>query len=107
MRKISLVALHIVNCYRFHPEVLGMTATNCIMALVVEVILIKLGCYLIGIGSEIHFLDFFSYFGYKFCILIVSVAAGIFGKNIKYCAFAYSIVAYGFFLVKPKLINYI
>ena len=85
--------------FRFHPEVLGMTATNCIMALAVEVILIKLGCYLLGIGGEIHFLDFCSYSGYKFCILIVSLAAGIFGKMIKYCVFVYTILAYGFFLV--------
>lgn len=70
------------------------------MALIVEVILIKLGCFLLGIGSEIHFLDFFSYSGYKFCILIVSISAGIFGKPIKYCIFGYSIIAYGFFLVK-------
>jgi protein transport protein YIF1 len=69
------------------------------MTLAVEVILIKLGCYLLGIGSEIHFLDFCSYSGYKFCILIVCLAAGIFGKMIKYCVFAYSILAYGFFLV--------
>lgn len=77
-----------------------MTATSCIMALIIEVFLIKLGCYLLGIGSEIHFLDFFSYSAYKFCILIVSISASIFGKAIKYCVFGYSVVAYGFFLVK-------
>lgn len=69
------------------------------MALIVEVILIKLGCYLLGIGSEIHFLDFFSYSGYKFCILILSISASILGKTMKYCVFGYSIIAYGFFLV--------
>ena len=84
---------------RFHPEVLGITATSCIMALVIEVILVKLGCYLLGFGNEIHFLDFFSYCGYKFCILIASLAAGAFGKTIKYGVFAYCIIAYGFFLV--------
>ena len=85
--------------FRFHPEVLGLTSTNCVMALTVEVILIKFGCYLLGIGSEIHFLDFCSYSGYKFCILIACLAAGIFGNTVKYCVFAYSILAYGFFLV--------
>lgn len=86
--------------FRFHPEILGMTATSCMMALIIEVILIKLGCYLLGIGSEIHFLDFFAYCGYKFCILILSLGASIFGKTIKYCVFGYCTLAYGFFLVK-------
>lgn len=76
-----------------------MTATSCIMALIVEVILIKLGCYLLGIGNEIHFLDFMAYCGYKYCILIVSLAASAFGKTIKYCVFCYCILSYGFFLV--------
>lgn len=88
-----------------------MTATSCIMALVVEVILIKLGCYLLGIGNEIHFFDFISYCGYKFCFLIVSLAAGAFGKTVKYCVFVYCMLAYGFFLVKLLkmlfLINYV
>lgn len=85
--------------YSFHPEVLGMTATTCIIAWIVEVLFIKLGCYLLGIGSEIHFLDFIAYSGYKFCILIVSISSGIFGKTIKYCVFGYSVLAYGLFLV--------
>lgn len=85
--------------FRFHPEVLGITATSCVMALAIEVILIKLGCYLLGIGGEIHFLDFIAFSGYKFCILIVSLAATVFGRSIKYCAFGYCIIAYGFFLV--------
>lgn len=77
-----------------------MTATSCMMALVVEVILIKLGCYLLGIGNEIHFFDFISYCGYKFCYLILTLASGAFGKTIKYSVFVYCILAYGFFLVK-------
>lgn len=89
----------------FHPDVLGMTATSCIMALIIEVLLIKLGCYLLGIGSEIHFLDFISYSGYKFCILITSLVASVFGKVIKYCVFGYCVVAYGFFLVISVIIQ--
>lgn len=72
------------------------------MALIVEVILIKLGCYLLGIGNEIHFLDFMAYCGYKYCILIVSLAASAFGKTIKYCVFCYCILSYGFFLVSER-----
>ncbi len=80
-----------------------MTATSCIMGLFVEVFLIKLGCYIFSIGGEIHFLDFFAYAGYKFCILIASSAASAFGSLVKYCAFVYCAIAFGFFLVRTKM----
>lgn len=85
--------------FRFHPELLGVMATSCIMGVIVEVVLIKLGCYLLSIGSEMHVLDFFAFSGYKFCILIVGLCGGAFGKMIKYCVFGYCLLCYGFFLV--------
>ncbi len=79
-----------------------MTATSCIMGLGFEVFIIKLGCYLLSIGGEVHFLDFFAYAGYKFCALIASCAAGAFGSVIKYSVFIYTSLAFGLFLVSTS-----
>jgi hypothetical protein len=69
------------------------------MALGIEVLLIKLGCYILTVGEELHALDFMALAGYKFCIMIASTAAGQFGTLAKYSAFLYCSVAYGMFLV--------
>jgi hypothetical protein len=77
------------------------------MGLFFEVFLIKLGCYIFAIGGEIHFLDFFAYAGYKFCILIASSVASAFGYFFKYSVFVYCSAAFGFFLVSFQEVAFV
>ena len=50
----------------FTPEVLGITATSSIALTVVEVILIKIGCYLLNVGSGVAVSELIAVTGYKF-----------------------------------------
>lgn len=51
---------------KFTPEVLGITATSSIALTVVEVILIKIGCYLLNVGSGVAMSELVAVTGYKF-----------------------------------------
>jgi len=61
--------------YKFTPEVLGTTASRGVFALVMEVCLIKMGFYLLNIGT-LPFLDIVAYCGYKFVGITVTMVAG-------------------------------
>jgi hypothetical protein len=50
----------------FTPEVLGMTATSAIALTCVEVLMIKIGCYLLNIGSGVALTELIAVTGYKF-----------------------------------------
>ena len=64
-----------VNLFvRFTPEVLGMTASSALVITLIEVLLIKFGCYILNIASDVVFLDIVAYAGYKYvgCVHLVS-----------------------------------
>jgi hypothetical protein len=71
---ILLCALHAGLQARFHPEVLGLSASKALAVLVTEFLLIKLGCYLLNIQEQGQVMDLFAYGGYKFvgCVLLGS-----------------------------------
>jgi hypothetical protein len=50
----------------FKPEVLGLTASTAFFVLLIEVMLIKAGCYFLSVQSSVPFLDLIAYCGYKF-----------------------------------------
>jgi len=52
--------------HRFTPEVLGLTATSAFAVTIFEVVVIKMGCYLLSIGNEVALADLFALSGYKF-----------------------------------------
>lgn len=85
--------------FSFHPELLGITATSCIMSVGIEIFLIKLGCYILNIGEGVHTFDFLAFSGYKFCPLMASSLAGMWGRLPKHSVFGYCSLAYGLFLV--------
>lgn len=88
----------------FRPELLGLTATNAFAVVIIELILLKLGTYLLNISNESQWLDLVAYSGYKFVGVILTVAvSGIFSgvKWISWLTFAYAYAANAFFLVSP------
>jgi len=90
----------------FRPELLGLTATNAFAVVVVELVLLKLGTYLLNISNESQWLDLVAYSGYKFVGVITTIAiSGIVSSGgsgsgwIGWTVFAYTFLANAFFLV--------
>jgi hypothetical protein len=90
----------------FQPELLGYTATWAFFIVVVEIMLLKLGCYLLSISNESQLLDLVAYSGYKFVGVIATIVISeIFngGKGtggwIGWTIFAYTFLANALFLV--------
>lgn len=89
----------------FRPELLGLTATNAFAVVVIELLLLKLGTYLLNISNESQWLDLVAYSGYKFVGVIATVAvSGIMAGQphatwISWTVFGYTFLANAFFLV--------
>ncbi len=92
----------------FHPELLGLTATTAFAIVIIEIIALKLGCYLLSISNESQLLDLVAYSGYKFVGIIVTlVLSASFNRGrgtggwIGWTVFVYTFLANAFFLVSP------
>lgn len=85
----------------FHPEVLGFTASASLAIVFTEVLLIRLGIYLLSIPSDISVLDLIAYSGYKFVGVIVTTAVKQlgFGGMVTWGLYLYTSLCCGFFLV--------
>lgn len=94
---------------QFLPELLGITATYCFVIVAIEILLLKLGCYLLSISNESQLLDLVAYSGYKFVGVIVTIivsqlASGGKGNGgwIGWTVFGYTFLANALFLVCPS-----
>lgn len=90
----------------FKPELLGMTATTSIIIVVMEIMALKLGCYLLSISSQSQLYDLIAYSGYKFVGIIVTIvvsqtfsAGEGTGGWIGWTTFLYTFLANSLFLV--------
>jgi hypothetical protein len=90
----------------FQPELLGYTATWAFFIVVVEILGLKLGCYLLSISNESQLLDLVAYSGYKFVGVIVTLVTSEIvnrGKGtggwIGWTIFGYCFLANALFLV--------
>jgi protein transport protein YIF1 len=91
---------------KFEPQLLGLTFSNSLVIIVLELIVLWLGRYFLNINSESQIYDLIAYSGYKFVGVIVTIAvAAVFnaGKGTGGWAgwgvFAYTFLANAFFLV--------
>lgn len=92
---------------RFQPELLGYTATTAFAFVILEILGLKLVCYLLSITNESQLLDLVAYSGYKFVGIIVTTVAGELGSGgkgtggwIGWSVFGYTWFALAFFLVR-------
>jgi len=90
----------------FQPDLLGYTATYAFVVVCIEILGLKLGCYLLSISNESQLLDLIAYSGYKFVGVIVTLigSAVLTGGNgtggwIGWTIFAYTFLANALFLV--------
>ncbi|CAJ0911736.1 7853_t:CDS:2, partial [Entrophospora sp. SA101] len=87
--------------HKFHPEVLGINATTGLLLVILELLFIKIGCYLLNITSETQFLDFLSYSGYKFIGVIITLVVSLIAPFwFVIGTFFYTAFANGFFLLR-------
>jgi hypothetical protein len=103
---ILLGALRAGLTSKFHPDVLGVTASKAISVLILEFLIVKLGCYFLNVPGQGQVVDLFSYGGYKFVGSTVIVLVGMlgFGGSIYWLVFLYLFAANAFFLVSSVLI---
>jgi hypothetical protein len=97
---------------QFQPELLGYTASKAGVVVIVEILLLKLGCYFLSISNESQLLDLVAYSGYKFVGIIVTVAVAELvngGKGtggwVGWSIFFYTFLANSLFLVSVHMAN--
>ncbi|KAM3472938.1 hypothetical protein MY8738_008630 [Beauveria namnaoensis] len=91
----------------FQPELLGYTATKGLVVVIVEIIALKLGCYLLSISSQSQLFDLIAYSGYKFVGIIATIAVAEIvngGKGtggwVGWSIFLYTFLANSLFLMR-------
>jgi YIF1 len=66
---------------KFHPELLGMTASWAFFLFFFQSAFLKLACYLWNIGTEMPYLDLCSFVGYQFVGLVWTLCIGLLAKS--------------------------
>jgi hypothetical protein len=85
----------------FRPELLGFMASKSLIFIVIELLLVKVGGYVLGVSADISLLEVMAVIGYNYVALVCSLLAGFFGSSIaKYCMFTYCSIAMTFFLLR-------
>lgn len=86
---------------KFHPEVLGITSSTALALLAFEVMLVKLGFYLLNISNDAPLLDLVAYSGYKFIgLILLQVLKVVLPTWGKWSVFCYVSLAVSFFLLR-------
>jgi hypothetical protein len=90
----------------FQPELLGSTAGWAFFSVGLEILGLKLGCYILSISNESQLLDLIAYSGYKFVGVIATLVVSEIlngGKGtggwVGWTIFAYTFLANALFLV--------
>ncbi|MCJ1384923.1 hypothetical protein MMC17_008041 [Xylographa soralifera] len=91
----------------FHPEVMGTTFTYALFVVIFEILILKLGTYLLAITNESQLLDLIAYSGYKFVGVIVTLVVSEIvnlgqgtGGWASWTVFMYTFLANAFFLLR-------
>lgn len=92
---------------QFQPELFGYIATTALVVVTVEILGLKLGCYLLNISNESQLLDLIAYSGYKFVGVIVTISIAEIvngGKGtggwVGWTVFIYTFLANSLFLMR-------
>ncbi|KAF7984099.1 hypothetical protein HWV62_16704 [Athelia sp. TMB] len=105
---ILLSALHKGFTGHFDPAIFGSLASRALGVLLLDVAFVKMGCYVLGVGSGGDGLgggavaDVFAYGGYKFVGVILTLLAGMCGAGVMLWStvFLYAFFANAFFLLR-------
>ncbi|MCJ1355814.1 MAG: hypothetical protein MMC33_005806 [Icmadophila ericetorum] len=91
----------------FHPQVMGSLFSYALVVVLVEIVILKLGTYILSITNDSQLLDLVAYSGYKFVGVIVTLVISETlnlgqgtGGWIGWSVFAYTFLANAFFLLR-------
>ncbi|KAK3372023.1 YIF1-domain-containing protein [Podospora didyma] len=92
---------------RFQPELFGYIATTALAVVFIEILGLKLGCYLLSISNESQLLDLVAYSGYKFVGVIATITIAEIANSgngtggwIGWAVFFYTFLANSLFLMR-------
>lgn len=95
---------------QFQPDLLGNTAITASIIIFLEILVLKLGCYLLGITNNSQLLELIAYSGYKFvgAIVTTAIAETVSGGKgtggwVGWFVFFFTWNANAFFLVSRRL----
>ncbi|KAJ6513912.1 YIF1-domain-containing protein [Mycena vitilis] len=99
---ILLCALHSGLEARFHPQVLGESASRAIMVVVLDFLFVQLGCYFLNVQGPSQSIDIIAYGGYKFVGVIPSILVGFsqINRTLSRATSTYFFAANAFFLMR-------
>ncbi|KAJ7349464.1 protein transporter yif1 [Mycena albidolilacea] len=99
---ILLCALHSGVHARFHPRVLGESASRAFMVVMVDFVFVQLCCYFLNVSGPSQSFDVVAYGGYKFVAVIPAILAGFLGlgSKLSFMASIYFASANAFFLMR-------
>jgi hypothetical protein len=97
---VLLSALCYGNAGQFNPEVIPDVSTKCLLTQVLEVLAIRFGFYMMQ--TSVPFLDLWSYTGYKYLGLCITLLVGLMGRVFSLGTTAY----YGCFVWTASAASY-
>ncbi|KAH9914181.1 YIF1-domain-containing protein [Epithele typhae] len=101
---ILLAALYSGLNSRFHPEILGITASKALAVVLLDFCFVKAGCYILNIpgGLSSQVLDLLAYGGYKFVGVIITLVGALLGlgSSVYLLVFLYTFFSTAFFLLR-------
>jgi hypothetical protein len=98
---ILLVAFLMGTGNQFHPEVLGIVASSGLAVLTLEIVVFKLGLYIVNSPAPLPVTELVAYCGYKYVGVIISMLVGsLLGTRAYYVAAIVNGALCGVFLVK-------
>ncbi|PKI84444.1 hypothetical protein MVES_001494 [Malassezia vespertilionis] len=91
-----------VNSPDMYIPLLGFTASRALAIIVIEFIIVKLGCYLLNIQGDHTVVDLLAFAGYKFVGTLLVLAVGMLqmGRTLYWLTFLYVFAANAFFLLR-------
>ncbi|RKP04132.1 hypothetical protein CXG81DRAFT_8605 [Caulochytrium protostelioides] len=85
----------------FSPDIIGKLTSTGVGVVLTEALIVRFGCYLLGVQLDIPLLDLVSYAGYKFIGVIVAEIVRFFASfTLTYVVFGYTMLALGFFSLR-------
>ncbi|KAJ8585015.1 YIF1-domain-containing protein [Rhizopogon salebrosus TDB-379] len=87
---------------RFHPQILGSSATRALVVVLLDFLFVKCGCYLLNVQGTGQVVDLIAYGGYKFVGVILTLLAGLlnFGPTLYTLVFLYAFAANALFILR-------
>ncbi|KIK55705.1 hypothetical protein GYMLUDRAFT_47662 [Collybiopsis luxurians FD-317 M1] len=99
---ILISAFHSGLQSRFHPKILGESASSALAVIIVDFLFVYVGCYLLNVQASKQAVDILAYSGYKFVGVILTILSSYLylSTPVYYVVFFYFFFANGLFLLR-------